>query len=112
MRDRFVFRHQRLDVYQVAIEVVRFVEGLDGCWFRGNPDRRRQLCRAADSIALNVAEGSSRALDRAGRIHYRIAMGPAGECDGILHLLEVRRAPVARGRELLGRIGSMLCRMG
>ncbi len=107
----FVFRHNRLDVYRAALELIEFVGKLDSTWFRGNPDRRRQLLRATDSIALNIAEGSTQNSDRARRNHYRIALGSAGESDAILQVLQLHRAQVSEGRRLLARIGAMLWRM-
>ena len=108
----FVFGHRKLDVYRVAVEFVRFVEGIDArCW-RGSVDRRKQLVRAADSVVLNIAEGSARGPGAASRNHFRIALGSAGECDAVLELLEIRGAAVGRGRALLSKVGAMLCRMG
>ncbi len=108
---RFRFWHQRLDVYRVAIQFVGFVEGIDERWFRGNAGRRVQLQNAADSIALNIAEGVSRSAGKARENHHRIAMGSAGECDAILEILQLKGCPVSAGRDLLARVGAMLSRM-
>ena len=111
MRATFRFGHQRLDVYRVAVEFVRWVEEIDGRWFRGNTTRQKQLQRAADSIVLNIAEGSSQTSKNVRANHYRVAVGSAGECLAILELLGARRCPVVDGTALLRRIGAMLSRM-
>ena len=108
---RFRFWHQRLDVFRVAIRFVHFVESIEPRWFRGSSGRRAQLANAADSIALNIAEGSSQTSPRARQNHHRIALGSAGECDALLEILGARGCPVDQGRELLCRLGAMLCRM-
>ncbi len=107
----FRFWHQRLDVFRVAIRFVRFVESIEPRWFRGSSRRRLQLSNAADSIALNIAEGSSQTSTKARQNHHRIALGSTGECDALLEILEARGCPVAEGRKLLSRLGAMLSRM-
>ena len=78
MKKRFRFWHERLDVYRVALQFVAWVKEIDRQWFRGNPERQKQLCRAADSIVLNIAEGSSQTSVSARANFYRIAFGSAG----------------------------------
>ena len=111
MEKTFRFWHERLDVYHVALEFVDWVEDIDRPWFRGNPDRLKQLLRSADSIVLNIAEGSSQTSMKARANFYRIAFGSAGESHAILEILAQRRRPVGEGLQLLARIGAMLSRM-
>lgn len=73
-----------------------------------------QLQRAAESVALNVAEAHpTTGRDRARR--FRIACNEASECSAALDLLEVRgevsAAALARLRALLDREKAMLYRL-
>ena len=73
-----------------------------------------QLLRAAESVALNVAEAHpTTGADRARR--FRIACNEASECGAALDLLEVRGdlspATLARLRALLDRERAMLYRL-
>ncbi len=112
MEKMFRFWHERLDVYRVGLEFVAWVEAIDRHWFRGYPDRSRQLRRAADSIVLNIAEGSSQTSGKARANFYRIAAGSAGECHAVLEILGLGQRPVGDGLRLVARIGAMLSRMG
>ncbi len=108
MEKRFRFWHERLDVYRAAIRFVRYVTELDSQWFRGRADRGNQLKRAADSTALNIAEGCGQLTPAARKNHDRIALGSTAECDAVLHILEVHRSDVTEGREILSDIGAVL----
>ena len=111
MEKTFRFWHERLDVYRVGLQFVAWVEDIDRQWFRGNPERQKQIRRAADSIVLNIAEGSSQTSMSARANFYRIAFGSAGECHAILEILAHRRRPVGEGLQLLARIRALLSRM-
>ena len=106
---RFQFDVERLDVFRASLEFVRYVSRLKRVAIQG--DRRQQLLRAADSIALNIAEGVGRGPGKARRNFHRIAFGSASECVAILMILEARGDEVAEGREILSKIGAMLCRL-
>ncbi len=109
------FDHERLDVYQVAIEFVvladRIVENLP----RGRAYLTDQLRRAALSIPLNIAEGAGEYSANDKIRFYRIARRSATECAAILDVCKalklVEPQILAPGRELLLRIVSMLVRM-
>ena len=107
---RYEFHVERLEVFRTSVEFVKFVRGLDRCMI-GDSDRRKQLWRAADSIALNSAEGVGRGEGEARRNFHKIAMGSASECAAVLVLMEALGVEVSRGRDLLARIGAMLDRM-
>lgn len=114
--NRCMLSHERLDVYQRAIEflaaALRIAERLP----RGQAPLADQLRRAAMSIPLNIAEGSGRAPGSADRSRFRgIARGSAMECGAILdvvRLLDV--APDtdwAHAKGLLVRVVEMLSKM-
>ncbi len=65
--------------------------------------------RAAQSVALNVAEGRSRGGD-AGRNHYRIALGSAAE--RARHWISFRIPDGTEQQAKLRRIGAMIHGLG
>lgn len=107
--------HERLDVYQCAIEFVALAFQIIEQLPRGYSALADQLRRAAMSIPLNIAEGAGKATgpDRA-RFHG-IARGSAMECGAILEVIGLlgkgRQEQVARGKELLVRTVAMLSKM-
>jgi len=69
--------HERLDVFQVSLQLVSLVSNLTPR--RGASDTLDQLRRASTSIALNIAEG----VGKHGRDRmrfYEIARGSTLEC--------------------------------
>ena len=106
---RFRFDVERLDVFRASLEFVRYVSRLKRVAIQG--DRRQQLLRAADSIALNIAEGAALGAGNNQRRYYRTALGSASECVAVLVILEAHGRELGRGRELLTRIGAMLWRL-
>lgn len=110
-----VLDHEKLNVYQVAIEFVLLADEVIEHLPRGRAYLSDQLQRAALSIPLNIAEGAGEySIDEKARF-YRMAKRSATECAGILdvcrrlQLLEEERH--TKGRELLIRIVSMLVKM-
>ena len=107
--------HEKLNVYQVAIEFVLLADEIIEHLPRGRAYLSDQLQRAALSIPLNIAEGAGEyAIDEKIRF-YRMAKRSATECAGILdvcHRLElIEENRYVKGRELLIRIVSMLIKM-
>ncbi len=110
-----ILDHEKLDVYQIAIEFVvladRIVEHLP----RGRAYVSDQLHRAALSIPLNIAEGAGEYAVEEKIRFYRMAKRSATECAGILdvgqrlQLLDEQHH--TKARELLIRIVSMLIKM-
>jgi four helix bundle protein len=101
------FNHEKLDVYRLSVEVARWAATVPV------PSHRRhlrdQLARAADSVVLNLAEGSGHPRGAARWNHYRIARGSAAEVCAVLDLLRPRDA---RERQVqLRRIAAMLSAM-
>jgi len=110
-----VLDHEKLDVYQVAIEFVTLADEIVEHLPRGRAYLSDQLHRAALSIPLNIAEGAGEyAIEEKARF-YRMAKRSATECAGILdvcgrlRLIDEQRQ--AKGRELLIRIVAMLVKM-
>jgi four helix bundle protein len=107
MDDSFKFGHERLDCYRLAREVA------DWAARQGCPTERRhlrdQLVRAADSVVLNIAEGSGKEPGAARRNYYSIALASAAEACAVLDL--VRLAEGAARQAQLRRVGAMLTKM-
>lgn len=110
-----VLDHERLHVYQVAIEFVILTDEIIGHLPRGRAYLRDQLQRAALSISLNIAEGAGEyAVDEKIRF-YRMAKRSATECAGVLDVCNrlklMKEGQYEKGRDLLIRIISMLIKM-
>ena len=109
------FEHERLDVYQAAIEFLVLADAIAAELPRGRAYLAEQLRRAASSISFNIAEGAGEfaAADKAR--FYRMARRSATESAAILdacRILELttESAPQA-GRVLLLRVVAMLTAM-
>jgi len=109
------FDHEKLDVYQVAIQFVAWSEllirearGMDG-------ECRDQIRRARLSVALNIAEGTGKRSMRDRQRYYQSARGSAMESAAALDALVAMNAVAAHriteGKQLLLRIVAMLSRM-
>lgn len=108
--------HEKLDVYQRAVEflaaALRIAEKLP----RGQAPLADQFRRAAMSILLNIAEGSGRSPGSADRTRFRvIARGSAMECGAILDVVRlfqiVPDVEWSRAKGLLVRVVEMLSKM-
>ena len=109
------FDHERLDVYQTAVEWVSLVQDVADALPRGRSNLADQLQRAASSITLNIAEGAGEFSGAEKARFYRIAKRSATECAAILDVAK-RRASIsqdhfAEGRSLLLRIVGMLVKL-
>lgn len=107
--------HEKLTVYQVAIEFVILADEVIEHLPRGRAYLSDQLQRAALSIPLNIAEGAGEyAVDEKARF-YRMAKRSATECAGVLDVCQrlrlVDEGRYIKGRELLIGIVSMLIKM-
>lgn len=109
------FDHERLDVYQRALEFLDQCDSVIDELPSGRAHLKDQLDRAATSIVLNVAEGAGEFSPHEKRRFYRIARRSATESAAILHIMARRgHAPADSAqyaRDLLGRIVSMLVRL-
>ncbi|MBA3820149.1 MAG: four helix bundle protein, partial [Deltaproteobacteria bacterium] len=83
------FEHERLDVYQAAIEFLALADTIAGNLPRGRSHLADQLRRAASSISFTIAEGAGElsALDIAR--FYRMARRSATESAAILDACRV-----------------------
>ena len=80
--------HEKLSVYQVAIEFVILADEVVEHLPRGWAYLSDQLQRAALSISLNIAEGAGEyAVDEKARF-YRMAKRSATECAGVLDVCQ------------------------
>jgi len=107
--------HEKLTVYQTAIEFVILADEIIEHLPRGRAYLSGQLQRAALSIPLNIAEGAGEyAVDEKARF-YRMAKRSATECAGVLDVCQrlelVEEKRYLKGRELLIGIVSMLIKM-
>ena len=96
----YTYGFEGLDAYKLARTIAREVRrtSLPG-------HLEDQATRAADSVALNIAEGHGRGMKtKAGKNHFRIARGSAGETFAVLDLADQR--PDLRAK--LQRLGVIL----
>ena len=105
--------HERLDVYQRALEFHAAV--LQLVPRRGFRSIRDQLERASTGVILNIAEGAGRTSLPDKRRFYEMARGSATESAAVLDILRIRGlldpARHAAARELAVRIVQMLSRL-
>ena len=100
------FDFEAMDVYDVSKEVARWFRSTR--WPTNSGKLRDQGMHAADSAALNIAEGRMTGGAR-GRHHYRIAHGSAGEACAVLDLIDLDGG--AEQQAKLRRVGAMLNRL-
>ena len=107
--------HERLDVYQCALQFLALSNKLLGELAPGNAALADQLKRAAASVPLNIAEGAGKVTRAERRRYFGIARGSAMECGAVLDAVRVLGlAPDAKadeGKALLVRVVSMLTKM-
>lgn len=73
--------------YQAAVQLYKTCEQV-----RGPRHLHDQLLRSSSGIALNLAEGSERVMDRDRRRFYRMAMASLRESQATLDLLPSSKA--------------------
>lgn len=109
------FDHEKLDVYQVAIELIVLIDNIVENLPRGRAYLADQLQRAGASIPLNIAEGAGEYSSNEKIRFYRMAKRSATECAGILDICQrlqmIAESSYSKGRELLARIVAMLTKM-
>jgi four helix bundle protein len=112
---RVHFDHEKLDVYNAAVDFVAIAHRILSNLPTGHGDLADQLRRAATSIVLNIAEGAGEFSKAEKARFYRIARRSGTECaavlDVVVRLELATRAHCEPARELLLRIVSMLTNM-
>ncbi len=112
---RYPFPHDRLNVFQVALEMATQAKGIADGIPRGHRSLADQLLRASASVVLNIGEGANRTTSGAKRQRYSEARGEAGEVAANLTLLDALEiAPPERCRKIIhlaGRVAAMLTRL-
>lgn len=105
------FDHEKLDVYQLSIDFLVWLEPALGGVPR-NLSARDQIDRASTSIPLNIAEGKGRYTDKDRCRLFDTARGSALESAACLDVLVAKNVLVAgkahEGKVVLSRIVSML----
>ena len=108
--------HERLDVYQLSLEYVRFIydicKGLKGeC-----RHARDQILRSSQSIPQNIAEGNGKTTENDRRRYFEIARGSALESAATQDILEICNAisneDSKKGKVMIGRMVAMLIKLG
>ena len=94
---------EKFQTYQMAVRFHRECVSLKLPYYLKN-----QLLRASSSIALNLAEGSTRGTEKEKLRFYRIAFGSLRECQAALDLVQ---EPNARLRSSANLIGGCLYRL-
>jgi four helix bundle protein len=109
------FEHEKLDVYQAALEFVVLTDCIIDNLPRGRAYLADQFQRAGTSILLNIAEGAGELSPNEKIRFYRIARRSATECAGVLAVLQnlglTNTEIHNKGRQLLLRVVSMLSKM-
>ncbi len=100
------FRFENMDVYRLSLEVAKWVRRAD--WPHGSAKLKDQGVRAAESVALNFAEGWMRP-GKAGKNQLRIAFASAAEVVAVLDVMDLPGG--AEQQDKLRRVGAMLTKL-
>jgi four helix bundle protein len=114
-----VFDHEKLNVYQVQLQVVGWVDQLLEDVKRKSPGKtrevRNQLDRASLSVLLNIAEGNGKRQRRTRAKSFDDARGETSESAACLDALVAKQVcakeRVREGKELLERVYAMLTKL-
>ena len=109
------FDHERLEVYQVALEFFDLADEVVEHLPRGGGHLADQLTRASLSIVNNIAEGAGKFSKGDKRRYYLSAMGSSTESAAMLDVC-LRRKLISdethrQGKQLLDRIVAMLTKL-
>lgn len=109
------FEFEKLEVYQLALELRPLVGAITRQLPRGYGDLRSHATRSERSIRLNIAEGAGKHRPGGKAERFRTARGSANECAAALD--EARRdrladpATVRQALELCHRLVAMLSKL-
>ena len=109
------FDHERLDVYQLALDFLVAASDIVEHLPRGRGHLADQLSRASTSIVLNIAEGAGKFAKADKRRFYLTAAGSVTEsaaiCDVCLRLKLINSAVHQAAKATLDRIMAMLVQL-
>lgn len=109
------FDHEKLDVYQLAIEFVARTNDIIERLPRGRGYLADQLQRAALSIVLNIAEGAGKFSPADKAVFYTRARASATESAAVLDVCQklnlMEPSATADHKGLLERIAQMLTKL-
>ena len=109
------FEHERLDVYQAAVQFLVLADTIASALPRGRAYLADQLRRAASSSSLNIAEGAGEFAPADKARFYRMARRSATESAAILDACRIlsltTESSSQAGRALLLRVVAMLTAM-
>ncbi|MDA0814727.1 MAG: four helix bundle protein [Verrucomicrobia bacterium] len=106
-----MFDHEDLDVYQIALQLVAWVEPML-MGFSCSADLRSKLDKSTTAIVLNIAEGNGRFSGNDQAKFYKIAYKATVQSASLVDLATINDAGGSLrsedGRDLLRRIAAML----
>jgi four helix bundle protein len=110
------FDHEKLDVYQLAVEFARWVgEIVDGPLASCTAKSLEQLDESSRSVARNIAEGNGKRSSKDRCRYLDIARGSALECAASLDIWVARgrldEGLARQGKAMLVRVVSMLVKL-
>ena len=88
---KYYFDHERLEVYQIAIEFVAWSESVLESRKGKASSAKQHLDEASSSIPNNIAEGNGKWSKRDRKKFFEIARGSALECASCLDILVARQ---------------------
>lgn len=107
-----MFDHERLHVYELALDFLVIVEEVVGDYPAGRAYLADQLRRASTSIVLNIAEGAGEFSKKDKARFYRMALRSATECAAVLDVSKrLHLAPdshLRSGKEILLQVVAMM----
>jgi four helix bundle protein len=107
--------HERLEVYQAALELFDLIDEIVDQLPRGRAHLADQLSRAGLSIVNNIAEGAGKFSPGDKRRYYLAATGSTTECAAMLDVCARRQLILEdsrrRGKQLAERIVAMLVKL-
>jgi four helix bundle protein len=106
------FDHERLHVYDLAVDFLVVVENIVGTYPAGRAYLADQLRRASTSIVLNIAEGVGEFSKKDKARFYHMALRSATECAAVLDVSKrlslATDSHVSKGREILLQVVAMM----
>ena len=104
------FDHEKLDVYQAALDFIILVEKIIIKFPKGRGYLSDQLQRASSSVSLNIAEGAGRSGSKEFAHFLDIARGSLAELDTQLEIAQMLNylSPDPLITQQLNSVGALL----